>query len=216
MQVDPVLGHQQVNPFRSPDAGPLEVGSVGAALGQLLDLTGPHAGGVDHGVCIQLERATGLTAVSNHAADCAVGDDQLLHSGRGENAGSVCCRRPGNSDDQPSIVRLAVPVGDAAADDTGIEAGRQLVCAAGAEVPVRAMGVASPTGHEAVERYAEPGAQPFSPAPPDRVEELHGANEVRCQPAEQQPALGQRFGDETEFEALQVPQAPVDQLRRPA
>jgi hypothetical protein len=49
-----------------------------------------------------------------------------------------------------------------------------------------------------------------------RVDERHRPHQVRGELLQQEAALAQRLGDEAEVEHLQVAQAAVDQLARPA
>jgi hypothetical protein len=49
-----------------------------------------------------------------------------------------------------------------------------------------------------------------------RVQELHRPDQVRGDPVEHQAAFGQGLPDQPEVEHLQVPQAAVDELARPA
>jgi hypothetical protein len=50
----------------------------------------------------------------------------------------------------------------------------------------------------------------------ERVDERHRPDQVRSQALDQEAPFAQRFGDEPEVEHLQIAQAAVDELARPA
>ena len=70
--------------------------------------------------------------------------------------------------------------------------------------------------HRVVQRHAGARVEPLPAAVLQRVQERHRLHQVRRQALEQQSALLERLPDQREVQHLQIAQAAVDQLARPA
>ena len=184
------------------------------AADELLQLVGPHAGRVDHLAGADGDVGAVLQVACDHADDPLADPLEVQHAGAGGDGRPVQRGGPRDGHRVARVVDLAVVVLDAA--DHRVLAQR------------RDEAQHAPPGQVAVARHApraaegvvedHPGAQvrALPDAVLERRQERDRLDEVRRQAVEQQAALAQRLADEPELELLEIAQAAVDQLARPA
>ena len=140
------------------------------------------------------------------------------HAGAGQHPRAVAGGRADDGEGVAGVVDLGVPVPDRPPDDVAAQAreGGQRPLARQVPVP----GDLPPGGERGAQHVveghagAEVGALPGRPG--EREQERQRGDQVRRDRLHQPGALGQRLADQREGELLQVAQATVDELARPA
>jgi hypothetical protein len=174
----------------------------------------PRPRRVDDGAAANRQLATAQPVGQLHADHAA----RLLHEADrariryGDGAGFAS--REQGLEHQPRVVGPAVPVHAGAAQTIRQQPRLGATRAVGAEHPVQ---VHAADARQDVVRPQARSELPLAHGAVgiDRVDELHGTDEVRREAAEPFP-LASRLEDEPDLALLQVAQTAVDQLRRPA
>ena len=223
---DALLGPQdQPRAGRQPVARHHEVDALGradvelaAGVGHRLRVVGPHAGGVDDLLGADLELLAGLQVGDPGAGDPLPLAQEAGYLGPVRRERAERRRRPHHGHGEPGVVHLGVPVLDGAGERVLAQARGLAQRLPAGQVPVVAQPVrgARGIGHRVVERHPGPRVAALPHPVLQRVEERHRLHQVRRDPVEQQAALPQRLPDQAEVEHLQVAEAAVDQLARPA
>ena len=209
--VDGGPGHHQVHALGHPHlvTGPHPVERV--------HQVGPHPGAHHHPLRQNVDRPVGFF-VKHPGADHRrpVRRPQQRRRARpGHHDRAVRRRGPRHGDRVPGVVHLRVVVDHRAGQPVGAQRGRAAQRAARAEVPVvrdRAPGAL----HRVIDHQAGAHVRPLHDLPVQRIEERHRPDQVRREPGDEQVAFPQRLPHQLEVALLQVPQAAVDQLARPA
>ena len=210
--VDGLLGDHDVDALGGQD---LQASRVG---GQVLDVLGPHSGGVNGALGPDLVVGAGGQVGDAGAVDMAA----LV----GEEAGdlrAVGGQRPqadGGAhqvDDQAGVVDPGVEEADGAGQAAGVQGGGQGGGALAAQVALDRHGLAAAgagQGQGVVHAHADRGVGALVVVL-ERPQEGLGLDQVRRGGAQQAAALGEGLVHEGEVELVEVAQAAVDELGGP-
>ena len=179
-----------------------------------LGLIRPDPGRVDDLLGQDLEVLVGLQVVRFHADDALADLDEALDLHPARDVRAVEARGAGEVRDVASVVDLRVPVGEAAGEGIGMQAGhRPQELPLGEVAMMRHARRPEPgVAEQVVERHAGADVEALEERLRQRVEEPHGLHQVRCDPLQQQAAFDEGLAHQAEVELLEVADASVHEL----
>ena len=201
--------HDQVHALGHPDL------VAGLHAARLVHQVRPDAR-ADHGPGRRdVESPPGLLVPYPRAGHPLAVPQQRHRAGPGDDGRAVQRRRPRHRDRVPRVVDLGVVVEHGAGQPLGPQRRGPAERAAGGQVPVMRDRPLDAL-HGVVDHQARAHVRPLDHLPVQRVEEGHRPDQVRREPADQQVTFPQRLLDELEVALLEVAEAAVDELARPA
>ncbi len=177
----------------------------------LLQLVGPHAGGVEHGPGPDVGLATGLGVTHPHTGDPVAVPQVADHLGGVGHDRPVVSGGARQGEGVAGVVDEGVPVPDTAHDGVLAQSRGHPARSRAAVVLLRrdALGAA----HHVVEHESRGHIGAFPEPTGEREEELQRRDQVRGQARHAEFALVEGFGHQAEIELLEVAQPAVEHLR---
>ena len=169
---------------------------------------------VDHDVAADLGDRAVLGVAHAHADHPVALAQQRHHLGGAPHHRAVMRGGAGHRHGVPGVVDDGVVVADAADQRAALQARAQPQRAGAGQMLLRRNGFRA--AEAVVEEDARRDVRAFPPAVGQREQERQRLDQMRRQPGQRQLPLVQRLAHQPEFQLLEVAQAAVEHLRRPA
>ena len=212
LRLEPVARHNEVHALRGADA------ELAPFADHRLRVIRPHAGGVHDLAGADVEVFAGLQVVGVDTDDPLPDLDKPLHTNPAGHVRAVERGGAGERGNVLGVVDLRVVVGDTAGERVIGNAGNHAKHLPLAEVAVvrHPRRTAAGVAEHVVQQHSGADVAALDEALRQRIEEAHRLHQVRRDALQEKAALDERFPHQTEVELLQVTDAAVHQLRRPA
>ncbi len=209
---DAVARHDQVDALARADV------ELASFVDKGLRLVGPDPGRVHHLARPDLDGLAGLEVPDHGPAHPLALTEELHDPGPTGDVRSVGGSCAGQEQGVPGVVDLCVVVLQRTDQRITAKRGSDPQRVAAAQVSMAGQPPRPPRqrAERVVERDPRSDVHPLPDPSAQRVDERHRTHQVRGQALDEQGPLLQRLRDQPEVEHLQVAQATVDQLARPA